>query len=79
MPDDVSVVGFDDRNFASMWSPALTSYGQNYLEMGRRAFRMLYEQVKAKRDGVEPPDPRVEVVEGQPALRASESVYVPWR
>ena len=77
--DDVSVVGFDDRNFASMWSPALTSYGQNYLEMGRRAFRMLYEQVKAKRDGVEPPDPRVEVVEGQPALRASESVYVPWR
>ncbi|MBT1172734.1 substrate-binding domain-containing protein [Bifidobacterium sp. MA2] len=78
VPDDVSVVGFDDQNFGPLWSPALTSYSQNFREMGERAFRMLYEQVKARRDGADAPQPRVEVVEGQPRLRDSETEYVPW-
>lgn len=34
VPADVSVVGFDDRNFGAMWNPALTSYTQNFLDMG---------------------------------------------
>lgn len=79
VPDDVSVVGFDDRNFAAVVSPALTSYSQNYLEMGERAFRMLYEQVEARRGGTQEPPARVDVVEGMPRLRDSACEYVPWR
>lgn len=47
----MSVVGFDDRNFGAMWNPALTSYTQNFLDMGERSFRMLFEQIQAKRAG----------------------------
>ena len=28
-----------------MWNPALTSYTQNFLDMGERSFRMLFEQI----------------------------------
>ena len=79
VPDDVSVVGFDDQNFAAMWNPALTSYSQNFLEMGERAFRMLHERVRAAREGEPAPPPRVEVVEGKPRLRASECECNLWR
>lgn len=72
VPDDVSVVGFDDRGFAAMWEPALTSYTQNFHEMGERAFRMLHEQIYARRAGIALPQPRVEVVQGRPCLRDSE-------
>ena len=75
VPDDVSVVGFDDRNFGVMWNPALTSYTQNFLNMGERSFRMLFEQIRAKRAGEEMPPSQVEVVEGKPCLRASERAY----
>ncbi|PST49598.1 LacI family transcriptional regulator [Bifidobacterium callitrichos] len=78
VPDDVSVVGFDDQRFAPLWRPALTSYSQNFHEMGERAFRMLYEQIAAKRDGADAPQPQVEVVEGRPCLRESETECVPW-
>lgn len=73
VPQDVSVVGFDDMDFDAMWEPPLTSYTQNFHEMGERAFRMLYDQVRAKRAGKEPPQPQVEVVQGKPRLRASET------
>lgn len=72
VPDDVSVVGFDDRNFAPLWQPALSSYTQNFHEMGERAFRLLYEQIRARRAGVAMPPSRVEVVQGRPCLRDSE-------
>ena len=68
VPDDVSVVGFDDMRFDA----ALTSYNQNFHEMGERAFRMLYGQIEAQRTGREPPPAQVEVVQGRPRLRASE-------
>ena len=58
VPADVSVVGFDDRNFGAMWNPALTSYTQNFLDMGERSFRMLFEQIQAKRAGDDAPPRR---------------------
>ncbi|PJM79876.1 LacI family DNA-binding transcriptional regulator [Bifidobacterium scaligerum] len=73
VPQEVSVVGFDGMNFDVLWEPPLTSYTQNFHEMGERAFRMLYEQVRAKRAGHEPPQPQVEVVQGKPLLRASDA------
>lgn len=72
VPDDVSVVGFDDRNFGALWEPSLTSYTQNFLDMGERSFRMLFEQIQAKRTGADMPPSQIEVVQGQPCLRASE-------
>ena len=58
-----------------MWNPALTSYTQNFLDMGERSFRMLFEQIQAKRAGDDAPPSQVEVVQGKPCLRASERAY----
>ncbi|KAB7788392.1 LacI family DNA-binding transcriptional regulator [Bifidobacterium cebidarum] len=73
VPQDVSVIGFDDMAFDAMWEPPLTSYTQNFHEMGERAFRMVFDQIQAKRRGIEPPPAQVEIVQGRPCLRASES------
>ena len=37
VPDDISVVGFDDTSFAEMLSPALTTIRQQPYELGRTA------------------------------------------
>lgn len=41
VPDDVSVVGFDDHPLAAMWSPALTTVRQDFVGLGARAFDLL--------------------------------------
>ena len=41
VPDDVSVVGFDDQPFAAMWTPSLTTVTQDFDHLGRRAFAQL--------------------------------------
>ncbi|PWG59658.1 LacI family DNA-binding transcriptional regulator [Bifidobacterium catulorum] len=71
VPEDVSVAGFEDRQFAPMWKPALTSYRQNFIEMGERAFAMLYEQIQARRAGERPPQSRLETVQGRMVVRDS--------
>lgn len=76
VPEDVSVVGFDDRQFAPLWKPALTSYRQNFNDMGERAFAMLYEQIQAKRAGEEPPQSRLETVQGRMVVRDSACACV---
>ena len=41
IPDDMSVVGFDDMPYADWITPALTTVRQPLLEMGRVATKML--------------------------------------
>jgi DNA-binding LacI/PurR family transcriptional regulator len=41
VPEDVSVVGFDDHPLAAMWSPALTTVRQDFGGLGARAFELL--------------------------------------
>ncbi|HNS50034.1 MAG TPA: LacI family DNA-binding transcriptional regulator [Anaerolineae bacterium] len=50
VPEDVSVVGFDDVQLARYVEPPLTTIRQNMAEMGRRATRMLLDAI----DGSEP-------------------------
>ncbi len=45
VPEDVSVVGFDDLPFASLLTPALTTVRQPAREMGIQAARLLLEMV----------------------------------
>lgn len=41
VPEDVSVVGFDDQPLVSMWQPALTTVDQDFDDLGARAFELL--------------------------------------
>lgn len=41
IPDEMSVVGFDDRPYAALVTPALMTVRQPLLEMGRVATTML--------------------------------------
>jgi DNA-binding LacI/PurR family transcriptional regulator len=44
VPEDVSVIGFDDQPFTAFLRPALTTVRQNFPEMGRTAVALLREQ-----------------------------------
>lgn len=41
VPEDLSVVGFDDIKFASIFEPALTTIAQPTFDMGRKAMHLL--------------------------------------
>jgi LacI family transcriptional regulator len=45
VPGELSVVGFDDVEMASVVTPALTTVSQPLQEMGRMAIAMLYRQI----------------------------------
>ena len=45
IPQDVSIIGFDDLSFSSISSPALTTMRVPKLELGRTAVRRIHDQV----------------------------------
>lgn len=74
VPDDLSVVGFDDTELSAIVTPALTTVRQPLDEMGRAAVGLLYRLI----EGRPPEAPRLEVATrlvvrastGAPALRS---------
>lgn len=46
VPSDVSVIGFDDIAFSGMWRPSLTTLAVSKMELGHRAFELLYSNIK---------------------------------
>ncbi|WP_026694152.1 LacI family DNA-binding transcriptional regulator [Peribacillus kribbensis] len=46
VPEDLSVVGFDDIQFASIFEPALTTVAQPTFDMGQKAMRLLLNLIK---------------------------------
>jgi DNA-binding LacI/PurR family transcriptional regulator len=66
LPDDISLVGFDDVAWMGMVDPGITVIAQPSIEMGRRAARLLLRRV-------EDPlcEPRVECLEPLLVIRGS--------
>jgi LacI family transcriptional regulator len=56
VPNDLSVVGFDDTAVATTVWPALTTVRQPVSEMSGRAIELLVQEIRARRDG-ETPEP----------------------
>jgi LacI family repressor for deo operon, udp, cdd, tsx, nupC, and nupG len=52
VPEDVSVAGFDDIEYANLLSPALTTMRQPRAELGRRAAEQLVRRMSQDRKGV---------------------------
>ena len=46
VPEDVSVVGFDDQPHVALWRPALTTVRQDFQDLGARAFTLLAATVE---------------------------------
>jgi DNA-binding LacI/PurR family transcriptional regulator len=46
VPDDVSVVGFDDVPEAAYYAPPLTTVHQDFAEIGRRCVRVLLGRLR---------------------------------
>lgn len=46
IPDDVSVMGFDDQPFAAMWVPSLSTVSQDFAGLGRRTFALLHSWIR---------------------------------
>lgn len=51
VPDDMSVVGFDDIRFAKYFSPALTTIAQPVEDIGRHCVEVLLDQIKGTNQG----------------------------
>lgn len=57
VPDDISIIGFDDIPDARLSTPALTTVRQPMRDMGARATRMLLDRIAGK----DPQPPRIEL------------------
>lgn len=68
IPDDVSLVGYDDLLSTAHASPPRTTVSVEVAELGRRAARAMLELLKAGTSSVEPPAPRLIVRESTRAL-----------
>jgi LacI family repressor for deo operon, udp, cdd, tsx, nupC, and nupG len=68
VPQDISVVGFDDINIASYVSPALTTIHQPRYEIGQRSVHMLIKLIRS-----EPLDQSQVVLEDTLVVRESSS------
>ncbi len=54
IPDDVSIVGFDDIPEAAFYDPPLTTMRQDFEEMGRRSTQLLLGLLDGNEDGSSP-------------------------
>lgn len=47
VPEDVSIIGFDDQPHVALWRPALTTVRQDFQDLGARAFRLLSATIES--------------------------------
>ena len=73
VPDDVSVVGFDDIHLSSYTTPGLTTIRQPTYEMGRRAAEVLIDRIERA------PTPYPPIIMFEPELVVRRSTAAPGR
>jgi len=69
IPQDVSIIGFDDQPLAELWQPALTTVRQDFVELGRQAYALL--------DGVIARTTSRRIERAKPELIVRESTAAP--
>ena len=75
-PERVSVLGFDDFDWAANFSPRLTTVAQPTLEMGKQAVQVLLAKIESFNKGVELDDEKV--VSLRATLQIRESTATPY-
>ncbi len=70
VPNDISVMGFSNWFLSQAITPALSTIDQPGYEMGRKAFKLLRKEMKAKKAGVVLP-PQTKVLDTQVIIRES--------
>lgn len=75
VPDDLSLVGFDNTPESAFFWPALTTVRQHLAELGRLAVRQLHDQVELRLHGGENALPSLLLL--QPELIVRESTTMP--
>jgi LacI family transcriptional regulator len=50
VPEQINVVGFSNWSMASVISPSLTTINQPGFEMGKKAFKILYKEIRDKKN-----------------------------
>jgi LacI family transcriptional regulator len=71
VPDDLSIVGFDNTPESAFFWPALTTVRQHLAELGRVAVNELHRQIEVRMAGAEPGTPTTSML--QPELMVRES------
>lgn len=59
VPQDIAVLGFDDRELAGMLNPPLTTLAQPSAEVGRISAQMLFERISGTQKNTSPENIRV--------------------
>jgi LacI family transcriptional regulator len=72
-PGRVSVVGFDDFDWAASFSPRLTTVAQPSYEMGKKAFALLMEKIEARLNNGAPNEDRVLRLKNELRIRDSSA------
>lgn len=75
VPDDLAVVGFDDRPEAAFFWPPLTTVRQDLVDLGRRAVSELHRMIQSTHEGS--PVPTSSALLLQPQLVVRESSIAP--
>jgi LacI family transcriptional regulator len=76
VPEDISVVGFDDIQAAAFQNPSLTTIRQPLRKMGETAARVVLKRIRAQAEGSEA-EPEGEMIPILPELVIRESTAPP--
>jgi len=75
-PERVSVLGFDDFDWAANFSPRLTTVAQPAMEMGKQAVQMLLTKIESFKKGLEWDEEKVVALKAE--LRIRDSTAAPY-
>ncbi|MGH9402592.1 MAG: LacI family DNA-binding transcriptional regulator [Terriglobia bacterium] len=75
-PGHVSVLGFDDFDWAANFSPRLTTVAQPTCEMGKQAMQMLLRKIESFKEGADGDEEKVVVLKAE--LRVRDSTAAPF-